>query len=166
MQEINLEFFTGFYESIHNSYFESEEDYILEDTGKPWDEVDFTYDFIGYSQAYVNQVNRILGLNLKFKELISPREYNFTTDKIICYISQKDIKKIAEYRFSDTMRELVKDRFTSRSGFISFYSHNLDEWNSKELKEWDSVELGTLLDVYIKELGNEDIDYQCFVAIW
>jgi len=37
---------------------------------------------------------KLAGFKLEFKELIQPREYNFTTDKIICTINKKDLKKI------------------------------------------------------------------------
>ena len=43
------------------------------------------------------------------------------------------------------MPEMVRKRFTSRSGFISFYESDFSLW-SKNLEEWDCNETGTLFE--------------------
>lgn len=158
-------FFSGFYESIHDSVFDQETEYILEDyPDKEWDDFQFTYDYESYCKNYVRAINSELGMNLEFQELISPREYNFTTDKIICWIKPSDVKKLSSALNSDTMKNLVKERFTSRDGFISFYSPYIEEWKEKKIKNWDAVELGTLLDAWIIESG-EDLDNLDFAGM-
>lgn len=160
--EIGLPFFSGFYESIHSSNFDREEEWIIEEyEGKTWDDFDFAHDYLGYCKSYVKQVNSILGLNLEFVELTSPREYNFSTDRIFCTITKKDLKKISTALDTETMKDLVKRRFTSRDGFHSFYSSDINEWKEKKLEDWDYNELGTLLEAYVEISGNDDLDYQC-----
>ena len=163
--EVRLMFFSGFYESIHDSVFDFETEMILEDyPNKKWEDFRFSYHFNLYCKNYVQAVSREIGIDLEFQELISPREYNFTTDRIICYIKPKDVKKLATALNSPTLEKLVKERFTSRDGFISFYSRYVEEWKEKPVKEWDAVELGTLLDAWIIDNGSDldDLDYAGF----
>jgi len=164
-QEVRLMFFSGFYESIHDSVFDMETEYIMEDyPDKKWDDFRFEYDYAEYCKNYVRAISSETEIDLEFQELISPREYNFTTDRIICFIKPKDVKKLATALNSPTLEKLVKERFTSRDGFISFYSRYVEEWKEKPVKEWDAVELGTLLDAWIIDNGSDldDLDYAGF----
>lgn len=161
-QALRLFFFGGFYESIHDSVFDFEEEYILEDfPGKTWDDFRWKYNWESYAKSYVNAISSKIGINLEFRNLWSPREYNFATDEIYCYINPEDVEKLATVSKSDTLKNLIKRRFTSRDGFCSFYSNDIDEWNEKEVSEWDEIELGTLLDAWIIEndLDLENLDY-------
>lgn len=168
-QEVRLMFFSGFYHSIHLWNREREEEYILEEhEGKTYDDFDWTYDWEEYSKMYVSAISSKMGIKLEFQELISPREYNFTTDKIICWISSKDVKKLSSALNSPTLERLVKERFTSRDGFISFYSRYVEDWKEKKLKDWDAVELGTLLDAWLIDNGfeidgDDSLDYVGYV---
>jgi hypothetical protein len=159
---VRLMFFSGFYESIHNSALESEEEYIMEDyPGKKWDDFHWTYDWESYAKKYVSAISSETGLDFKFRNLWSPREYNFATDEIYCYLSSKDVKKISSAIKSETMERLVTERFTSRDGFLSFYSQFLGEWIEKKVTDWDEIELGTLLDAWLMENNlYEGLDYE------
>lgn len=161
-QEVRLMFFSGFYESIHDSAFDEEIAEIMDVfEGKKYDNFRFVYDYLGYCKRYVAVISGELGLDLKFQELISPREYNFTTDRIICWIAPKDVKKLATVLNSPTLEKMVKERFTRRDGFIPFYSAYVEDWKEKKIAKWDAVELGTLLDAWIIEndLDLENLDY-------
>ncbi len=59
--------------------------------------------------------------------------------------------KISSALNSETLVKLIRERFTSRDGFCSFYSNDIDEWKEKEVTEWDEIELGTLLDAWLME---------------
>jgi hypothetical protein len=157
-QKVQLHFFSGFYESLHAGVFDSEEEQIMEDyPGKKYEDFRFTTNYIEYCKKYVSAISSEIGIDLEFQEMWSPREYNFMTDKITCWIKPKDVKKIAEALDSDAMKKIIKQRFTSRDGFISFYSNNLEDWKEKKLKDWDEIELGTLLDAWM--VDNESEDY-------
>lgn len=163
-QEVRLMFFSGFYESIHDSVFDSETEMILEDfPDKNWEDFRWSYDWQEYSKMYVRAINSQLDMNLEFRNLWSPREYNFATDEIYCYIGKKEVKKISSALNSETLEKLIRQRFTSRNGFISFYSNDIDEWKEKPVTEWDEIELGTLLDAWIIESGDfpelSDLDF-------
>jgi hypothetical protein len=165
-QEVRLMFFSGFYESIHDDVFDREvEDILTEDyPTKEYDDFRFKYDYHGYCKSYVSEISSEIGIDMTFKDLFMPKEYNFTTDVIVCEISSKDVKKLSTSLNSETLRNIIKRRFTSRDGFISFYSNSLDEWNEKKLKDWDGIELGTLLEAWIidNDLDLENLDYAGF----
>ncbi len=161
-QALRLFFFGGFYESIHDSVFDSEEESILQDyEGKNWDDFRWKINYEQYCKNYVSKISSEIDLELDFKSMWSPREYNFATDEIEVYIKSEDVEKLATVSKSDTLKNLIKQRFTSRDGFCSFYSNDIDEWNEKEFPEWDEIELGTLLDAWIIEndLDLENLDY-------
>lgn len=103
-----------------------------------------------YAEAYNKWISDELGWNvgLEFESLVSPREYNFCTDRIFCYIPLESVKRLFEMSAKEDhkrLKEVIKERFTSRDGFISFYSNNLEEWVNKPLNQWDHNEIGTLL---------------------
>ena len=50
----------------------------------------------------------------------------------------------------------IKERFTSRSGFHSFYKNNLDLWPN-DYSEWDCNMIGTCFELF--DLEEEDINY-------
>ena len=155
--EVLLNFFGGFYESIHSGAFDDEETRIIEDyPGKKYDDFRFKQDEIGYCKNYVSAISSEINLKMEFMELTSPREYNFSTDQISVYIDTKTLKKISSVLNSDTLKNLIKRRFTSRDGFSSWYSNDIEEWKEKKVSDWNCVELGTLLDAWIIE--NPDID--------
>lgn len=69
-------------------------------------------------------------VEFKFNRLDSPREYNFTNDEIIVDATfPKPIqiwRKIVEHKAA--IEKYIKERFTSRDGFISFVSNDINEW--------------------------------------
>jgi len=149
MKTINLQFFTGFYNSIHDEAFDRELEYICEENNCTTENLNFTCDFQGYSKGYVNAVNNELDLSLEFEALESPKYYNYSTDKIYCKINEADIAKIASVIDTPEFLEVLKDTFTSCSGFVSFYSNNITDWKAKPITEYDEIELGALLQAYM-----------------
>jgi hypothetical protein len=117
--------------------------------------------------AWNNLASEALGfpLAMSFEEMTSPREYNFTTDKIFMSIPRDSVAKLVRLARRDKYTKLaamIKERHTSRSGFISFYSNNLAEWLAKPVSQWDHNELGTLIRAYVLDLNE---DYELYYAI-
>jgi hypothetical protein len=103
-----------------------------------------------YADAFSDEASERLGfpLRLKFEALTSPREYNFETDRIFADIPVSAARALFAMSKAEGHEELgavIRERFTSRSGFASHYSADLDEWLAQPLREWDHNELGTLL---------------------
>jgi len=89
-----------------------------------------------------------LALGLAFEEMTSPREYNFQTDRIFATVPLKTVRALFAVSKADGHKSLsavLEDRHTSRSGFHSWYSNDLDTWLSKPVGDWDHNELGSLL---------------------
>ena len=123
-----------------------------------WKAADYGKAFDHIARAYVDPFNQYildeyeLDLDLKFESMTSPREYNFTTDRIFCEISEENVRKLREAVSDPALRLAIKERFTSRSGFISSYPNRLEDW--PPLEQWDHNELGTLLVALLGEGGD------------
>jgi hypothetical protein len=111
-----------------------------------------------YAEAFGIWAGRELGLTSEFKLsiMVSPREYNFTTDRLFALVSEADIQTMWQRSVEDEHESLargIKERFTSYDGFCSFYSNDIDTWLEKPLSAWDYNELGTLLLALIDLCG-------------
>lgn len=152
--------FAGFYESIHSDQLDRELQQIFEDDhgnildeelfNKANDNLDWQKVFLAYTQDYVKSFADCFDLkSLKFQELSSPREYNFTTDLIFCTIDSAEVERLYFECNKDNLNNLITKKFTSRSGFISFYDNSLAAWGS-DLSKWDANQVGTLIESSIE----------------
>ena len=174
MSKITTIPFAGFYESMwsqgleraeemHLEYLEQEEGVaMLASADAIWKAADYGAMYNYVARKYVDCLNDYikdefdLDLDLKFESMQSPREYNFETDRIFCYISDRSLRKLRSFVAEDELRLAIKTRFTSRSGFISSYPNNLDDW-STDLLTWDHNELGTLLVALLDDAEDWEI---------
>ena len=115
-----------------------------------------------YTNFYIDALNeRLKGFTLKatYKFFTSPREYNFSTDKIFIEIEENHAIDFIKYIIKNYKKELeekIKQRFTSRDGFISYYKNSLDLWID-DYSEWDCNMIGTCFELF--NLEEEDINY-------
>lgn len=154
--------FAGFYSSKYSGELDAVQERFVEyeveknpglDPDIPnealWHCADYGKAYDHIARAYVDQFNQYIldeyeiDLGLKFESMQSPREYNFETDRIFCEVSEENVRKLREAVSDPALRHAIKERFTSRSGFISSYPNNLEDW--PPLEQWDHNELGTLL---------------------
>tara|TARA_R110001606_G_scaffold206423_1_gene354138 strand:- start:356 stop:868 length:513 start_codon:yes stop_codon:yes gene_type:complete len=110
--------FGGFYHSEHSDNIDSKEEMY----GYDWEEVDYKKTHLNYCNSYLNKLSEELEINLKFIQLESPREYNFTTDKIFCSISNKDFNTLLDVYDTKELFDYIEENSKSRDGFTSFYS--------------------------------------------
>jgi len=121
-----------------------------------------------YTNFYIDDLNTKLNyaypdhgftLNAKFSFLTSPREYNFETDRIFIEIEENHCIDFIKYiikHYKKELEEKIKQRFTSRSGYWSYYKNTLDSWTQDYL-EWDCNMIGTCFELF--DLEEEDINY-------
>jgi len=115
-----------------------------------------------YTNFYIDALNeRLKGFTLKatYKSFNSPREYNFETDKIFIEIQESHCIDFIKYiikHYKKELEEKIKQRFTSRSGYWSYYKNTLDSW-TKDYSEWDCNMIGTCFELF--DLEEEDINY-------
>jgi len=115
-----------------------------------------------YTNFYIDELNkRLKGFTLKatYKCFTSPKEYNFETDRIFIEIEENHCIDFIEHIVKNYKKELekkIQDRFTSRSGFYSYYKNSLDLW-PKDYSEWNHNQIGTCFELF--DLEEEDINY-------
>lgn len=147
--------FSGFYGTIHHHaimdrYEVGDDVDVDEGEGKKrYDEYlkNYKEEEINYCREYTKNFSELIGIPLTFKEMTSPREYNFMTDRIFAEISADDVEKMKKAVDPAIIRALVKKKFTSLDGFCSFYDNDYDEW-LKQQEPWDHNQVGTLVEAY------------------
>ena len=156
--------FSGFYESFHDSALDDAlNDIFRDDRGiendelvyRAWDSADWSTIRELYAKEYAeNFAHEFEIKTLELESLKSPREYNFSTDRIFCHIDYAELCSIVKTFNMAEFSAFVRDRFTSRDGFISFYPAELTEWG--KIETWDHNQCGTALEFYaIQESGGE-----------
>lgn len=110
--------FEGFYNSEHSDNI----DMKIEDFELNFDNINWKKTHINYSKEYVEALNEMLDLDLKFVSLNSPSYYNYETDKIEVSINRENILKLKkEYNYKKEFVDYVNEQTKSYDGFISFY---------------------------------------------
>ena len=169
--ESYLPCFPGFYGSLFESDMAEENElYNFEEDGiKIEDTRDIDWDIKDYmnrvSETAVGSVETYLkhdafSIGIEFEKVYSPKFYNFENDSIYCTYSvpDEDFKRLIEY-CKDNLSEFktfLDDRFTSRSGFISFFSTEPNTWFDEYLEEdSDKFERAftNILEFYLTEEG-------------
>jgi len=165
--------FAGFYETSHDSRIdEAEEQMFSGDDGEIvssvayeafWSNLNYGSVHEKYAKAYVAALAHVLKIPLDYEEMVSPREYNFTTDRLFAKISRSDFAKMLRAVRGKRLNEKALDRFTSCSGFISFYPNRVNRWG--RIADWDYNQVGTVLSCYIDQFYEEgDIPNELDIA--
>lgn len=171
--------FVGFYNSFldFDEIFEDEMNEINNEREcKGFDILDFysdvNFDYVAYnikvSQLYCEVMQSVLineldlNCKIKYESLYSPKEYNFKTDSVnieikILLKDQKVLNNLIKENY-DQLASLIKDGYTSRDGFNSFYSNNIDEWLNPNDDYYlhCSHKLGAMLEMLIKIIFDVD----------
>ena len=108
--------FHGFYNSLHDAAFDS----ALEQEGREVGDVDWRKAFHGYAAEFAKQFLREINIQGQFDRLESPREYNFTTDRIFVDIPLPEVVRMLAEVDPETLNRVAEERHASRSGFFSF----------------------------------------------
>jgi len=185
-----LPVFTGFAYTLFQDILDTAEENILEDEGILYDEVifktkelkeDISKQCVGVFEDAFNRDMHVK-LSVSFESLFSPKFYNFENDSINVAISlsEDDFKTIisAIKENKTEISEQLKERYSSREGFSSFHSIDLDEWIEDLTLEFENEEdcshkwgaileiLSNVLDIIDEEemvdlvRGNVSLDYE------
>ena len=158
----NIHIMPGFYESIlFSSDTEHEENLNIEqdckENGEEFVEHEIK-DFAGFQKEVCSRIvdnlikpmlcedNEICD-NIKLTDVYSPRQYNFTTDKIDCEINIDTEKLAAKIQHNkelhDGFDKYLNKYYSDRPGFWSFVSNNIKEY-------FDKMEhIDVMIDYYI-----------------
>ena len=118
-----------------------------------------------FMEKYVEKINDILPYeitnanNFKFEminkddiEIVSPKYYNYTTDKCYCNIetNYETLNQIKEYTLQlPGAKQYILDNHSSYDGYISFIDNRIDYWKSLVIEEYEDNMLIALLDMLI-----------------
>ena len=139
--EIQLPF-SGFYQSMHDYYIdnfiEHEVEYLESKLNYTSEQIDIIKDrfyMMDYSpirkaicEHYINAFNAVfydeynIYLDLEYSKLISPRFYNFETDRLFAFIDESVFNDIVTLVNKKDFKELLSEKFCKRDGFTPFQS--------------------------------------------
>lgn len=162
--------FAGFYESIHDDEIDRAVRWTImpEDCDDPdllpdpWADamyragVDWSAIRTEYCRNYVEAFAEEFELTLVYDGMTSPREYNFSSDRIFAKIPRQQIDAIrAKVEADAGWADEVRERFTSRSGFFSFYSPDVkdSDWTAEVL---DECQYKVMIRYWINMLHRDD----------
>lgn len=175
-----LPFFPGFYESsLYSSDTEywaikEEVEYYTRDLREEHPEYqgitedDLEFDYKAYEKdvmdafivAFKDAAPNIVE-SVEFDELVSPKYYNFSTDRLFCWVTFSEDWKAVMRKFMDDNYDLLKNHirevWSSRDGFWSFTSNDVDEWYGKIFDEEDPTYIGIMLGYMMRFVDGRNI---------
>lgn len=160
--------FPGFY----NTLFDNEHaiDITLETIDESIEYDDIEWDNKEYqdrvAKSCIESIENYLkqdgfDIEIIFDEVHSPRQYNYSNDSINCTykITNDSFNELLEYaktNLSD-FKEFLKENYSSCSGFISFYSTDVEKWFNEYLKDDSTTDFENtfvgLLNFYLQNEG-------------
>jgi len=173
-----LPVFGGLYGNIYEDKMEVDEaiEHINTEYNKSIGYDDLVIDYQGANLSISKKIfNIVTGelerMNLingsEFEKFVSPREYNFTNDSIDCTLkfSKENVDNIKKYIVDNSKEweEYLKERFTSRSGFSSFYENKPDGADWSDIREClkDKTKCGVVLDFILLNEGFDENEVYC-----
>lgn len=158
--------YSGTVDMLIDDEIEQYIEYLKEENPDYDDYPDYSIDRLSIAKRYAVNYKEWLEsehgikLNPEFEEIVSPKDYNFSSDRIFCSVHPEELETLhSAFIANDNNQALVDDMFKSRSGFMSFYCDFVTNWKDKPLSAWDCNELSILLpepDSYYK-LWEDDV---------
>lgn len=147
--------FSGFYETVHEHQF----DLAAEAAGVDSDAVDWPAVRLGYAQAYMREVSRLIGVGMTFSRVSSPDFYNFGTDEILVRVAPERIAALHAGVMSDpaqaeAFRDRVRAELSPRAGFAPYFSADLEDWGP--VGAWEPAQISLLLDHALDRSGADE----------
>ena len=159
--ETFLPLFSGFYNSIWDTFIEDELEYLQEE-----EELDYSIDYEGYSKDITKCIDFTLSgldldINIEFQKLVSPKFYNYSTDAIYVKLEldfDKFISKVADNY--DAIKKLIAERYSSYDGFSSSHSNEYEDWFNDLLNDFENQQhkVGAMLDMLCEVEEIEEIE--------
>lgn len=169
---IELPFFPGLYESmLYNSdtaycAIKEELDYYRNErfaddpeeqaiySQLTEDDLDFNFEeyskdvVAGFVSAWREHAPEIIE-SVEYTNMVSPRYYNFSTDRIFADVELRDDWQEVMCHFIvtnyDWLQKRIHDDWTSYDGFMSFMDNDIDEWGEHLFTEQDERYISTMI---------------------
>lgn len=165
--------FSGFYNTLHDSLLDDElRGLFTDDQGdinwklynEAFDLIQWQKVFVLYAQDYTERFANEFKIRLSFESLNSPKEYNFATDRIFCNIDLEEVVRIYAATDKASLSDLIREKFSSRDGFSSFYSNNIEDWD--KIETWNHNQVGTLIECYSNQETNNSEGFTSLVEYY
>ena len=150
--QMESEYYADEYNLSDDKKEEIKDDYFSQNYDELQVEICKTY-IPHYFEAIEDEID--FELNASFESLTSPKFYNFETDRLFVEIDDIKITMLMNWIFNnklEKLKEVIKDRFTERDGYIPYYSNDLEAWG--DVDTWDYNQLGTALLVFVDEYAD------------
>lgn len=184
---LEIALFPGFYGSIFdaddNLYYEIQEEveYYREERNIEIDPDKFDFDYKAYMHdvgvlytdyffnLYAKKISFIK--SIEFDSIDSPREYNFRNDELYAFFEFTD-------NWKDSMRDwmienktwladIIRKNWSSRDGFISFISNDVDDWFTEIFVNEDTRYIGTMIYyMIVKDNDADEINNDLTMYVW
>lgn len=110
--------------------------------------------YTNVAQTYIDTLHSLItevipNFTMKYKNIVSPKYYNYYTDRIygMCNFTECQKEIINIINKNTNIFKLVLEKYcTTTSGFISYYSNNINEWDLNRT-DLDCNEIGLILEV-------------------
>ena len=164
-----LPIFNGFYNTLFDNILDNATDNAIEyhneqnNTSLNYDDFDFNFisiqneickDAVLKVEEKLNEIG--INCTIKYQNLVSAREYNFSNDSINIEINFKKFSQVIEIleQNFDSFSKYIKDNYTSRDGFISSYSSYASDWikDLRENAENETHKVGAVLNFILQEI--------------
>lgn len=152
----------GALDELINSEVDHQAEYFEENNEEGYEDGFMaSFDMHSFLLDYVGEIRDICELpSLKFQYLSSPREYNFSTDKIICSVDKDELmelyNRVCNYNYGKAVTEATKPR----SGYVPYFHECELYYHSPDDFPDNSAALGLILDAHLNEwLNNNVSDY-------
>lgn len=109
--------------------------------------------------------NVIKKISIRNFELDSPREYNFTTDKLIVNVEFR-LRALEHWCLKnkpEKFNKYLKENYSSYDGFISFIPNSIDAFKEKyfnEYKTFEERERNNLINIMLEFYFECQIDFK------
>lgn len=166
---MKIETFCPLFPGFYNTVFEPCEDDEIYSFNKENDKNlsydDFKWDYDDYRrrlattfvESFESEFQEIIPAEIKYQSISSPAYYNFSNDSINIEV-ELDFPRFMEIvnEKKEDIREYILVNYTSRDGFNSFHSNNVDVWCDPEyVLEFIQHRVGALMEALMLTL----IDY-------
>jgi hypothetical protein len=78
------------------------------------------------------------------------------TDTLIAEIDPADLHKMMREVSVPVLEGVLDKNFTPRSGFVPFFSNDIEDWIGMDINELDDNEAMIFIEAYIEELDLTD----------
>lgn len=146
--------FAGFYNTLHDAQLDQalEQMFTDRETGcerneglemRAYGACNWAAVHREYAKYYAEAWLAEHGIAGEFESLQSPREYNFTTDRIFVKLADGEPERLLATVDRADLARVAAEMFTSWDGFISFYSPDVADWG--DVATWDHNQMLCLL---------------------